>query len=175
LNDDDGASRSPPPQTRLPDRTPHTGATKRVTIYETGPTSTTATDARESYEAGDKLVRRIMEDQNRIRFEAFEGPQAGGNEHARHGPGKSYHFHLYGSDNEPGPRISSENFKPLTPEDEKLFTRKYKAAIDNLSEAQKAYLRRATREVFHTGKVPARLVERLGRSGFRGIYPKGSE
>ena len=109
LIDEDGGSQSPLPDTRFPDHAPHTGATKSTTIYEVPIPGSTATDARDGYKAGDQLVRRIMEDQDHVRFEAFEGPQAGGREHARQGPGESYHFHLSGPDNERGPESPAKH------------------------------------------------------------------
>jgi len=85
------------------------------------------------------------------------GPPA--ESHARHGPGESYHFHLK-QGSEEGPRISSETFAPLTPEDERKFTGKYKRVIENLTDAEKWYIDKATRDIFHTGKISPRRSAR---------------
>jgi hypothetical protein len=85
------------------------------------------------------------------------------------GPGESYHFILkHGS--EEGPRISTDTFEPLTEKDAHLYTREYQRAMETLTDAQKAHLRQATREVFHTGEAPDWLWEQLKRREERGNF-----
>lgn len=112
--------------------------------------------------AGDQLAVKLLQ-RGPITFDARTGPPAGGREHARQGPGGDYHFHLLHGQ-EAGPRISAETFLPLTADDERLYSRKYRQAVERLSEAEKWFLNRATRDVFHTGDWPrARLMEGLAR------------
>ena len=99
---------------------------------------------------------------------AYPGPQAGGKEHARHGPGQSYHIHLRDrAGNEA--RISTETWKPLTPEDEKVFNRSksMQKACERLTEGQKKFLDKVNRQVFHRGAPTVNQLMKLGgmRSG----------
>ena len=98
-----------------------------------------------------------------IRVEAYPGPQAGGREHGRHGPGAQYHVHVI---DEKGNyvRMGSENWQPLTKEDEQKLA-KNKRIIDfcnSLSPGEKKMLDRANREVFHRGRPSLNQMMRLG-------------
>ena len=108
-----------------------------------------------------------------VTFYGYPGPQAGGNEHARFGPGQQYHFHLRdGEGNEA--RLSSETWKPLTPDDERKFTKDMKRACDSLSDGEKKFLDKVNREIFHRGTPTVNQLLRIGnmrgrfRSGGRG-------
>ncbi|UXH80938.1 RHS repeat-associated core domain-containing protein [Roseateles amylovorans] len=52
--------------------------------------------------------------------QSYPGPQAGGAEHARWGPGENYNAHLFDREGREA-RISTEAWKPLTPEDAKIY------------------------------------------------------
>ncbi len=108
-----------------------------------------------------------------VTFNVFPGPQAGGNEHARFGPGESYHLHLRDRNGNEA-RISSETWKPLTPDDARKLTPGMRAACDSLSDAEKKFLDRVNREVFHRGAPTVNQLLRIGnmrgtiRGGGRG-------
>lgn len=121
----------------------------------------------------------IYRDQG-VTFHSYPGPPAGpGNvEHARHGPGQSYHIHLRDrAGNEA--RISTETWKPLTPEDERIFNRSkpIQAACERLAEGEKRFLDRVNRQIFHRGGPTVNQLLRLEqmRSGGRGSGARGSE
>ena len=111
-----------------------------------------------------------------VTFNAYPGPQAGGIEHARQGPGESYHIHLRdGAGREA--RLSSETWKPLTSEDKRIFdsSRQMQRACENLTDGQKKFFDRVNREVFHRGVPTTNQLLRLipmrpggGGSGGRG-------
>ena len=121
----------------------------------------------------------IYRDQG-VTFHSYPGPPAGpGNfEHARHGPGQSYHIHVRDrAGNEA--RISTETWKPLTPEDERIFNRSkpIQAACEKLAEGEKKFLDRVNRQIFHRGGPTVNQLLRLEqmRSGGRGSGVRGSE
>ncbi len=111
-----------------------------------------------------------------VTFHSYPGPQAGGIEHARQGPGESYHMHLRdGAGREA--RLSSETWKPLTPGDQRIFdsSKQMQRACDNLTDGQKKFFDRVNREVFHRGVPTSNQLLRLipmrpggGVSGGRG-------
>ncbi|QMV74739.1 RHS domain-containing protein [Comamonas piscis] len=113
-----------------------------------------------------------------IRVEAYLGPQAGGLEHARHGPGAQYHVHVY---DEKGNyvRMGTENWTPLTKEDEEKMkkNKKIRDFCKSLSSGEQKLLDRANRQVFHRGHPTINQSMRLGNmSGARaagrfGIVP----
>lgn len=115
----------------------------------------------EVYAPGDRVVKNLFPNDVKreeppssgVTFHAYEGPPAGGTEHARQGPGGAYHFHLKNASDEEGPRISAENFKPLTPNDARLFMGEYKKAIESLTPAERTYIYDATRDIFHDGEI----------------------
>ena len=72
---------------------------------------------------------------------------------------------------EEGPRISSETFRPLTPEDAQLFTDNYKRVIEHLTDAKKWYIGKATRDFFHVGKITPKTLGGFGSRGIRGGVP----
>lgn len=149
-----------------------------MSIYEVLPPGTVLSDAQpDGVQAGDQLAnKKILTGHKGVAFRAYYKNDAGGHggrqEHARRGPGGEYHFHLYDKNGNAGPRISSESFQPL-PGDEHLFTGNFKTAIESLTDAEKRYLYKANREVFHTGNVPWKLIEKLTleKTLSRGIVP----
>jgi RHS repeat-associated protein len=72
------------------------------------------------------------------------GPGSSLGEHARHGPGGEYHVHVNG---DPNKRWDVYNNRPLT--NAENFTRQELKICESLSEQEQAYLKRATREIFH--------------------------
>jgi RHS repeat-associated protein len=111
-----------------------------------------------------------------VTFHSYPGPQAGGREHARQGPGESYHLHLRDRDGREA-RLSSETWKPLTPEDKRIFdsSKDMRRACDNLTDGEKKFIGRVNREVFHRGAPTERQLMRLlqmrpngGGNGIRG-------
>lgn len=110
-----------------------------------------------------------------VSFHANPGEPSGGNEHARNGPGAAYHLHLKDKEGREA-RISSETWKPLTPEDERVFksSPQMQKACDSLTDGEKKFLDRVNRQVFHRGtptdKQLLRLIQmRTGGRGGRGI------
>jgi hypothetical protein len=105
---------------------------------------------------------------------SYPGPSAGGNEHARHGPGQSYHVHLRDSSGREA-RISTETWRPLTPDDKRIYDRskQMQRYCENLTEGQKKFFDRVNRQVFHRGHPTANQLMRLG-AGLRGgrIVPR---
>ncbi|OUM04315.1 RHS repeat-associated core domain-containing protein [Variovorax sp. JS1663] len=111
-----------------------------------------------------------------VTFHSYPGPQAGGIEHARQGPGESYHMHLRDSAGREA-RLSSETWKPLTPGDQRIFdsSKQMQRACDNLTGGQKKFFDRVNREIFHRGVPTSNQLLRLipmrpggGGSGGRG-------
>lgn len=105
-----------------------------------------------------------------VTFHSYPGPQAGGNEHARFGPGQSYHIHLRdGAGREA--RISTETWKPLTPDDARVFnqSKQMQNACEKLETGQKKFFDRVNREVFHRGSPSVNQLLRMGgaRGGVR--------
>ena len=108
---------------------------------------------------------------NGVTFHSFPGGPAGGIEHARQGPGQSYHIHLRdGSGNEA--RISTETWKPLTPDDKKIFdgSKPMQKACEGLTDGEKKFFDRVNRQVFHRGGPSVNQLMRMGnmRGGNRG-------
>ena len=98
---------------------------------------------------------------------AYPGPQAGGIEHARQGPGANYHVHVRDSAGREA-RISTETWRPLTPGDQKIYdqSKQMQKACDSLSEGEKKFLDRVNRQVFHRGGPSVNQLLRIG--GLRG-------
>jgi RHS repeat-associated protein len=113
-----------------------------------------------------------------VTFHSFPGPQAGGREHARQGPGESYHLHLRDKEGREA-RLSSETWKPLTAEDRRIFesSREMRTACENLTNGEKKFLDRVNREIFHRGapneRQLMRLIQMRSLGGGRGI--RGTE
>lgn len=63
-------------------------------------------------------------------------------------------------------RISTETWKPLTPEDAKVYNQKMQRAYADLTEGEKKFLDRMNRNVFHRGGPSVNQLLRLG--GWRG-------
>jgi len=89
---------------------------------------------------------------NGVVIHSYPGPQAGGNEHARQGPGANYHVHVRDSTGRVA-RISTETWKPLTPDDERIFnkSKQMQNACEKLSEGEKKLFDRMNRQIFHRG------------------------
>lgn len=106
-------------------------------------------------------------DDGSVKMNAYPGPQAGGIEHARHGPGQNYHVHLIDSSGRDA-RMSTETWKPLTPEDAKIYnqSKQMQRACESLAEGEKKFLDRVNRNVFHRGRPSVNQLLRLG--GWRG-------
>ena len=99
-----------------------------------------------------------------VSFYAYPMPDGGSNygEHARKGEGGEYHVHVNG---EPNKRWDVYNNRPLTDEDAKNFTKKELKICQGLSEHDRWFLKKATREVFHhnreaLGKLYTRYLRR---------------
>jgi RHS repeat-associated protein len=105
-----------------------------------------------------------------VRMMAYPGPQAGGIEHARHGPGGAYHVHMIDSQGR-DVRMSTETWRPLTASDEKLYnqSRDIQRACDSLTDGQKKLFDRINRNVFHRGGPSVNQLMRMGgaRGGVR--------
>jgi RHS repeat-associated protein len=107
-----------------------------------------------------------------VNMNAYPGPPAGGNEHARQGPGQNYHVHLRDS-NGREVRISTETWKPLTPQDQKFYdqSKPIRNFCEGLSPGEKKFYDRVNRQVFHTGYPTINQTLRIGggrgRSGGR--------
>jgi uncharacterized protein RhaS with RHS repeats len=104
-------------------------------------------------------------------IQAYPGPQAGGIEHARQGPGANYHVHVRDSAGNVV-RMSTETWKPLTPEDLAKYnqSKQIQKACENLTEGEKKFLDRVNRNVFHRGGPSDKQLQRLGgwgRGGYR--------
>jgi|ERR1700674_382020 len=95
-----------------------------------------------------------------ITFDVKPGVGGGQTEHARAGAGEQFHFQLK-KGGQVGPRIGTDTFAPLTPEDEKLFKGEFKDICKRLTPAEKSMLKRSTRDVFFGDIVKAQ--RRLGR------------
>jgi RHS repeat-associated protein len=98
---------------------------------------------------------------------AYPGPQGGGIEHARWGPGGDYHVHVTDSAGREA-RISTETWKPLTPKDADVYnkSKQMQEACENLSDGEKKFLDRVNRQVFHRGGPSVNQLLRIG--GMRG-------
>ncbi|MDB5839219.1 MAG: hypothetical protein JWQ23_1171, partial [Herminiimonas sp.] len=111
---------------------------------------------------------------NGVSMHSYPGPQAGGNEHARHGPGENYHIHVKDSAGREV-RISTETWKPLTPEDQRIYDRSkaMQNACQNLTESEKKFFDRINRQIFHRGGPTINQLIRMG-GGMRGVT-RGSD
>lgn len=107
-----------------------------------------------------------------VRINAYPGPQAGGNEHARFGPGLQYHVHVIDSSGREA-RLSSETWKPLTADDAKVYnqSKQMQKACEGLTPGEKKFLDRVNRNVFHRGGPNINQLMRLG--GWRGRAVRG--
>lgn len=113
-----------------------------------------------------------------VTFHSYPGPPAGGNEHARQGPGGNYHVHMRDrAGNEA--RISTETWKPLTPEDERIFnrSRSMQKACENLTDGQKKFFDKVNRQIFHRGGPTVNQLFRMGamRGGAQGGNTRSNE
>ncbi|MEA3192446.1 MAG: hypothetical protein QOD26_779 [Betaproteobacteria bacterium] len=98
-------------------------------------------------------------------------------EHARQGPGESYHVHIRDRQGNVA-RISTETWKPLTPKDEVVYkqSKPIRNYCENLTEGQKKLLYRVNREVFHRGAPTlAQLVRLVQMRGGGGSAIRGNE
>ena len=102
-----------------------------------------------------------------VTMNAYPGPPAGGNEHARAGAGQNYHVHIRDSSGREV-RISTETWKPLTPQDQKIYdqSKPIRNFCDGLSPGEKKFYDRVNRQVFHKGYPTVNQAVRLG--GWRG-------
>jgi RHS repeat-associated protein len=102
-----------------------------------------------------------------VNVNAYPGPPAGGNEHARAGAGQNYHVHVRDSSGREV-RMSTETWKPLTPQDQKIYdqSKAIRNFCDGLSPGEKKFFDRVNRQVFHTGYPTVNQTLRLG--GWRG-------
>jgi hypothetical protein len=104
----------------------------------------------------------------------------GNNEHARHGPGQNYHIHLKDGTGRDA-RISTETWKPLTPEDQRIYdkSKAMQRACENLTDGEKKFFDRVNRQIFHRGGPTVNQLLRLGgvRGGNRAPVagPRGTE
>lgn len=100
-----------------------------------------------------------------VTIKSYPEPQAGGIEHARQGPGAAYHVHVKDGQGREV-RMSTENWKPLTPEDQRIFdkSKEIKKVCENLSEGQKKLFDRINRQVFYKGAPTVNQILRLGAS-----------
>jgi RHS repeat-associated protein len=114
-----------------------------------------------------------------ITIHSYPGPQAGGREHARQGPGENYHVHVKDNSGRVA-RISTETWKPLTPEDQRIYDRSktMQKACENLTEGNKKLFDQINRQVFHRGAPTINQLMKIGtiRGGNRVVVPRaGSE
>ncbi|GLK76465.1 hypothetical protein GCM10008171_17190 [Methylopila jiangsuensis] len=121
--------------------------------------------------SGDPTGLYELHRQGSISMHSYPGPQAGGNEHARQGPGGDYHVHLRDRAGGPDARISTGTWKPLTPDDEAILNknRNMRKFCDNLSDADKRLFDKINRQIFHRGSPSVNQLLRLGggRGGVR--------
>jgi hypothetical protein len=108
------------------------------------------------------LVR--IYDNGNVTIHANPGVPIGGTEHARHGPGENYHVHVYDSQNREA-RISTETWRPLTPEDEKIYnnSKAMQKACEGLNDSEKKFFDRVNRQVFHRGAPTVNQLLRIGQ------------
>jgi RHS repeat-associated protein len=127
-----------------------------------------------SYVDPEGLVRLVND--GSVTVNAYPGPPAGGNEHARFGPGQSYHVHVRDSTGREV-RISTETWRPLTPDDQRKYeqSRQIRSFCENLSEGEKKFLDRVNRQVFHRGYPTVNQVLRLGGWSGRGSGGRGTD
>ena len=98
-----------------------------------------------------------------VNVNAYPGPPAGGNEHARAGAGQNYHVHIRDSSGREV-RISTETWKPLTPQDQKIYdqSKPIRNFCDGLSPGEKKFYDRVNRQVFHKGYPTINQTLRIG-------------
>jgi RHS repeat-associated protein len=100
-----------------------------------------------------------------VTVNSYPGKPAGGDEHARHGLGQSYHVHVHVRDAQGNMvKMSTETWKPLTPDDQKIFdkSKQIKSYCDSLSEGEKKFLDRVNRQIFHRGYPTPNQALRIG-------------
>ncbi|AOZ08727.1 RHS repeat-associated core domain-containing protein [Cupriavidus malaysiensis] len=107
-----------------------------------------------------------------VTMHAYPGPQAGGTEHARWGPGQSYHVHMVDNQGREA-RMSTETWKPLTEKDAAVFnqSKQMQRACNSLTDGEKKFLDRVNRQIFHRGVPTANQLLRMG--GWRGRGSSG--
>lgn len=84
-----------------------------------------------------------------VTFHSYPKPDGGTNygEHTTKVDGRNiYHTHING---DPKKRWDVYNNRPLTDEDAKNFTKKELKVCQNLTDREKVFVKKATREVFH--------------------------
>jgi RHS repeat-associated protein len=124
------------------------------------------------------LVR--IYDNGNVTIHANPGVPIGGTEHARHGPGENYHVHVYDSQNREA-RISTETWRPLTPEDEKIYnsSKAMQKACEGLNDSEKKFFDRVNRQVFHRGAPTVNQLLRIGQIrggvGRAALIPRGAD
>ncbi len=137
-----------------------------------------------SYVGGDPIsfidpdgLMEIYRDGN-VTIHSYPGPQAGGIEHARQGPGGDYHVHIKDGQGREV-RISTEKWKPLTPEDQRIFDRskEIQKTCEKLTDGEKKLFDRINRQIFHRGMPTINQILRIGeiRGGRRGVGGRGEE
>jgi RHS repeat-associated protein len=113
-----------------------------------------------------------------VTINVYPGPPAGGNEHARAGAGENYHAHVRDSAGREA-RISTETWKPLTPEDQRIYdkSKAMQKVCEKLTPGEKKFFDRVNRQVFHRGVPTVNQVFRIGviRGGMRGGAMRGTE
>ena len=123
-------------------------------------------------------LMEVFRGDNGVTFHSFPGPPAGGNEHARAGSGENYHMHIRDRQGREA-RMSTETWKPLTPEDERIFksSPQMQKACESLTDGQKKFFDRVNREIFHRGVPTDKQLMRLlqMRLGGRGGGGRGNE
>jgi hypothetical protein len=97
-----------------------------------------------------------------VTIHSYPGPQGGGKEHAREGPGSQYHVHVKDGQGREA-RVSTETWKPLTPEDQRIYDRskEIQKTCEKLSVGEKKLLDRVNRQVFHRGMPTTNQSMRL--------------
>ena len=103
-----------------------------------------------------------------VNVNAYPGGPAGGNEHARHGPGQNYHVHIRDTAGREV-RMSTETWRPLTPQDQKIYdqSKAIRGFCEGLNDGQKKFFDRVNRQVFHRGYPTVNQTLRLGGWGGR--------
>ena len=113
-----------------------------------------------------------------VTMNSYPGPPAGGTEHARQGPGGTYHVHITERGG-PEIRMSTETWKPLTPADEEKYNsrdgRNIKRYCENLTDGQKKFFDRVNRQIFHRGGPTVNQTLRIGNGGRSSTSGRGNE
>ncbi|MCB1740917.1 MAG: RHS domain-containing protein [Gammaproteobacteria bacterium] len=108
-----------------------------------------------------------------VTFHAYPKPDGGSNygEHARHGEGGEYHVHVNGDKNK---RWDVYNGRPLTDDEAKYFSKKELKVCKSLTDAERWFVKKATREVFHhntesLGKLYQKYLRRAAKLSGLGL------